>query len=95
MASFSSGLLGKLIADGYKTIYSWDYYINIVHPWPTYYGVDPHLFPDVQNLTDSQLKENLLGIEACMWTTNLDSTNLIQVRIPLNSIWFFIQENGF
>ena len=62
----------------------------MVHPWPAYYGVDPHLFPDVQNLTDSQLKENLLGIEACMWTTNLDSTNLIQVRIPLNSIWVFL-----
>ena len=63
----------------------------MVHPWPAYYGVDPHLFPDVQNLTDSQLKENLLGIEACMWTTNLDSTNLIQVRIT-NSICFFNQE---
>ena len=63
----------------------------MVHPWPAYYGVDPHLFPDVQNLTDSQLKENLLGIEACMWTTNLDSTNLIQVRIT-NSICFLNQE---
>ena len=60
----------------------------MVHPWPAYYGVDPHLFPDVQNLTDSQLKENLLGIEACMWTTNLDSTNLIQVRVPPNSVCF-------
>ncbi len=71
------GNMQKAAKNGYKTMLSNGYYIDLMHATEGHYLVDP--LPDSLDLSDKE-KENIIGGEATMWG-ELITSNTIDSRI--------------
>lgn len=70
--------LAAAVRQGYQGILSYGYYLDLMYPASSHYGIDP-MAGDAASLNAAE-KERILGGEACEWTEMADSGN-VEARI--------------
>jgi len=70
--------LAAAVRQGYQGILSYGYYLDLMYPASSHYGIDP-MAGDAASLNAAE-KERILGGEACEWTEMADS-GTVEARI--------------
>lgn len=73
--------MARVVNGGFRSVLSAPFYLNYIsygEDWPTYYSVDPFAF----NATLAAKENLVLGLEACMWSEFVDTTNYLSRMWP-------------